>query len=43
MYDRVGVALLPIIKELTSRVATLEEENAHLKKVICAVSEKLGI
>jgi hypothetical protein len=43
MYDRVGVALLPIVREQEARIAMLERENAEIKQVLEKILTKLKI
>jgi hypothetical protein len=41
-YDRIGVALLPIVRDQEERLSALERENAELKHALAALLAKLG-
>lgn len=43
MYDRFGVALLPLVKAQASRIEALEKENTEIKEMLKIIVNKLKI
>jgi hypothetical protein len=42
LYDRIGVLLLPIVKDLTDKIARLEEDNEEIKLSLKAIISSLS-
>lgn len=43
MYDRVGVALLPLVRHQEARIAALERENAEMRGLLMTIAAKLKL
>jgi hypothetical protein len=43
MYDRVGVALLPIVREQEARITILEKENGEMREMLQTIAAKLKL
>jgi hypothetical protein len=42
LYDRLGVALLPVVRAQESRIAALERDNAEMKAALASILSRLA-